>query len=128
MTFQDPGVDHSFEAGTTLIAAQHLFVTLASDEAVDLAAKASTATPVGVLQNDPILADMGTVRVSGMTKLVAGETIAAGQLITASAVTAGRCDVADATGNVILGMARTGGDAGEVITVMLFGGPGGEIS
>lgn len=128
MAFQDPGVDYSFEAGTTLIAAQHLLVTLASDGAIDLTGAASTNTPLGILQNDPVLADMGTVRVSGQSKAVCGETILPGELITASEVIAGRIDDADTTTDVIIGMAVTGGDVGETITVMLFGGPGGEVS
>lgn len=128
MATEVPGLVISIEAGQDLSSDQYKVVVIASDGQVDVAGGAQTAIPVGVLQNKPSAAgSAATVMVSGVTKAIAGNTIASGGLVSPSAVVAGRLDAADAATDVIMGMALVGGAVGDIITVLLFGGPGGEI-
>ncbi len=133
MAFEDPGKTITLEAGQDLSSDQYKLVTLASDGQVDVTTSQSvgdsTDTPIGILQNKPSAAGVAAeVMVSGISKVIAGETVAIGDLITASTVADGRVDTAGASTDVIIGMAVTGGDVGETISVLLFGGPGGEVS
>ena len=71
----------------------------------------------GVLQNKPTAAGhAATVAVAGTVKVYAGATIAQGARITTGAD--GRAEVA-ATGDFVVGVARTGGADGEIISVEL---------
>ena len=133
MAFEDQGKTITLEAGQDLSSDQYKLVTLASDGQDDVTTSQSvgdsTDTPIGILQNKPSAAGVAAeVMVSGISKVIAGETVAIGDLITASTVADGRVDTAGAPTDVIIGMAVTGGDVGETISVLLFGGPGGEVS
>lgn len=129
MAFEDPGKVITIEAGGNLSSDQYTLMVLASDGQVDQSSNTSANTPIGVLQNKPAAAGRAaTIMVSGITKVVAGETVAIGALVCQSSVAAGRVDAAVSGTDVIIGMAITGGDVGETISVLLFGGPGGEIS
>jgi hypothetical protein len=75
----------------------------------------------GILQNDPSSYESASVRVVGASKLVCGEAVAVGDLITSS--TAGTGIIADTTGAFFFGRAETATTAaGDVFTVRLFGG------
>ena len=129
MAFEDPGKSISFDAGANLSSDQYKLVTLASDGRVDVTGATRTNTPIGILQNKPSAAGQAAeIMVDGISKAIAGETIAAGELVGPSSDTAGRVGDADTITNVIVGMAITGGAAGETISVLLFGGSGGEVS
>ncbi len=129
MAFEDPGKQITLEAGASLSSDQYKLVSLASDGQVDVTGATATNTPIGILQNKPSAAGTAAqIMIDGISKAIAGETIAAGELVGPSTDTAGRVGDADTTGDVIIGMAITGGDAGETISVLLFGGSGGEIS
>lgn len=105
-------------AGADLSADQFKLVTLANDGQIDVTGNTSTNDVTGVLQNKPSAAGYAaSVMMSGVSKVIAGETINEGDLLTPSAVTAGRVDVADAATNRIIGRALTAGAAGEVISM-----------
>ena len=75
----------------------------------------------GILQNDPTSYQSASVRVVGASKLVCGEAVAVGDLITSS--TAGTGIIADTTGAFFAGRAETATTAaGDIFTVRLFGG------
>ncbi len=129
MAFEDPGKTITLEAGASLASDQYKLVTLASDGQVDVTGAAAANTPIGILQNKPSAAGQAAeIMIDGISKAIAGETIAAGELVGPSTDTAGRVGDADTTADVIIGMAITGGAAGETISVLLFGGSGGEVS
>jgi hypothetical protein len=74
----------------------------------------------GVLQNDPDTGEAAIVRVDGVTKLVAGGTIAVGNLVTSS--TAGTGIACTTTGEFYLGRAESASTAaGQIISVRLAG-------
>lgn len=133
MAYEIAGFLLPYEAGADLSSDQYKLVTVATDGQIDVTTSQSVGSsvdiPVGVLQNKPgAQGEEASIMVKGVTKAIAGETIAIGELVTASTVTDGRMDDADGATDVILGMCLEGGAAGEIITVLLFGGPGGEIS
>lgn len=77
--------------------------------------------PKGVLQNDPSSYESAQVRVVGLTKLVCGEAVSVGDLITSS--TAGTGIIADTTGAFFCGRAETATTAsGDIFSCRLFGG------
>lgn len=124
MTYEIPGQIITLPAGQDLSSDQFKLVALASDGQVDVVATTSTLAVVGVLQNKPSAAGYAAeIMVSGVTKCIAGETIDEGEYVCPSAVTAGRVDDADTATDRIIGMALTGGAAGEYISVLLM--PGG---
>ena len=107
----------TLEAGGDLSAGQYRFVELASDAQVDVASAAG-GDAVGVLQNDPSAAGrVATVAVMGVTKLVAGAAVAAGDKLQAGADGRG---LTAASGDVVLGRALTAASqAGDVIECLL---------
>lgn len=77
--------------------------------------------PKGVLQNDPDTGQAAIVRVVGLSKVVCGEAVAVGDLVTSS--TAGTAIIADTTGAFHFGRAESASTAaGQIISVRLFGG------
>ena len=107
-------------AGADLSALQYRFVKLnSSGEAVTCAA--NTDRPIGVLQNAPTSGQEAEILVVGGTKLVAGEAIAEGAVLSTTSV--GKADsitVGTATTQFILGTALTevAADA-EILTAVI---------
>ena len=110
----------SLEAAADLSAKQYHFVKL------DSAGKAAVVTaitdrPIGVLQNAPTAGQEAEVLVVGGTKLVAGEAVTEGAVI--STTSAGKADsitVGSATTQYILGTALTEIAAdGEILTAVI---------
>lgn len=76
--------------------------------------------PKGVLQNDPDTGQAAIVRVLGLTKLVCGEAVGVGDLITSS--TAGTGIIADTTGAFFFGRAESATTAsGQIFSCRLTG-------
>lgn len=75
-----------------------------------------TTPPIGVLQNNPVQGSAAEVMVTGVTKAIAGGTIAVGQLVTANASGA---FVVAATGNYVVGQALESAATGDITTVLL---------
>jgi hypothetical protein len=107
-------------AAADLSAKQYQFVKLDSaGKAVVVAA--NTDRPIGVLQNAPLEGQEAEVLVVGGTKLVAGEAVTEGAVI--STTSAGKADsiaVGSATTQYILGTALTEVAAdGEIFTAVI---------
>jgi hypothetical protein len=119
-----------FTAATTvdLSAAQYKFVNLTTSLTANTpgvaAVSAATDRPVGILQNAPKVRtgeyDEAEITVSGISKVVAGGTIAAGASVGTNASGAAVAVVAGTdTTKFILGTALTGGASGDIITVIV---------
>lgn len=120
MAYEVPSLMITVEAGSDLSSDQFKIVALASDGQIDVVTTTSTLPVLGVLQNKPSAAGKAAeVMTSGVSKMIAGETIAPGEFVCPSSVTAGRVDDADTATDRIIGTALTGGDAGELISVLL---------
>ncbi len=85
MAYESPGTDiGTFTAAADLSGKQYHFVVLASATTVNVCT-AITNAPIGILQNDPESGEQAVVRISGVSKVVADGTLAAGNFIGTSA-------------------------------------------
>lgn len=118
MAFEIPVLDFTLPSGEDLSTRQyHLVSVNASGEAV-LAAAGAIA--VGVLQNTPKQGEPAGIRSLGITKLVTGAALVAGQAVTCDASGQG---VAAQAGDAINGVALAGTTvAGQIISLLLKGG------
>jgi hypothetical protein len=81
MAFEVPGLMHTAPASTDLSASQYCFVNI--NTSGQLALPSNGAAVIGVLQNKPNAAGIaGAYMVNGVSKVVAGGTIAAGAQVT----------------------------------------------
>ena len=119
MAKQFDGQDPSFKAYDDLSSSQYLFVNMEGDNIVDVCG-AITDVIVGVLQTEGTTGQGVVVRIDGHTKIILGETVTAGALLSTStagkalAITAG----ADTTAYVA-GICTLGGDADDVGEMVL---------
>lgn len=107
------------KAGADLSAKQFTFVTIAADGDVEANTTAGALVP-GVLQNKPLENQEASVAYGGVSKVVAGDTVAAGDFVRSN--TAGKAVAnagAAAPGYFTRGIALTGGAADELISVLL---------
>lgn len=130
------GYDISLVAAADLSADQFCFVAVNSSGEAALAGAGAAA--LGVLQGAPTAGEAAQIRVMGVSKVVAGGTITAGNLISSNAsgqavaytalavtttITNGTPDTAANTyaGSQVLGIALdSAGASGEIITVALI--------
>ena len=94
---------------------QYLFVEQNNAGAVTVCNSAGE-NALGVLYNDPASGQSASVAYDGIVRVMAGATIAIGELVATTA--AGKAAVAT-NGQVILGEAISGGGDGEIISVLL---------
>lgn len=132
MSRQSNGVDITLIAAADLSAKQYRFVKVDANGQAALASAAGEVC-VGVLQNKPTSGQAATVRIFGVSKVVANAAVSAGALIktssdgeadTASKLTTNTSDAgagADAgIGSDVLGIALVAAaNAGEIIPVLL---------
>lgn len=125
-------LDLLYPAGADLSAAQYLFVKLNGSSQVVLASTAGEAA-LGVLQNAPASGAIARVRVFGVSKIIAGDTIADGALLAAVVTTGraknavtGRTDTSDAgasndalAGSYVMGRALADGTDGNPTTMLV---------
>ncbi len=120
MAYESPGVDiGTFTAAADLSAKQYHFVILASATTVNVAT-AITNAPIGILQNDPASGEQAVVRISGISKVVADGTLAAGNFIGTSAD--GQADqIGSGTDTTVymMGQCVEAAAAGETTTMIL---------
>ena len=76
-----------------------------------------TAANIGILQNDPKTQEAASVCGAGLTKGVAGGTIAVGDMITAK--TTGQCAATTTANNKVIGKAITAAVAADLFEVFL---------
>lgn len=114
------------KASADLSAKQYYGVKMSGDLTVDVCA-AVTDLVVGVLQGTPVSGQAADVAFSGVTKMLAGGTITAGQLV--GVTNAGKAVAIVAgtdTTQYVLGRCLIGGADGERISVLLT--PGGRAA
>lgn len=123
MAYGIPVLDISLEAVADLQTNQYLFIVVDGD---GLAALAGDGEPaIGVLQNKPGEAtdeegEAASVRVYGVSKVVAGETIAPGEEVASDGNS--KAKVAG-SGDRVCGVALLGGDVDEIISILIYHGP-----
>ena len=125
MTTQSAAVyDESFVAENDLsTTGQYRFVELSGADQVDVC-DGATDRVLGVLQNKPKAGEAGTVRILGITKVIAGEQLAT-RMTTVGTDNQGRAVAKSTDGNFVAGFnLDTAGAAGEIIRVLLT--PGGQ--
>lgn len=116
---QFPGQIVSLDAAADLSAKQFLFMAIDSSGEIDIAAGQGLQVS-GVLQDDPAAQGRpGALMISGVSKVISGDTIVAGNLVTTGAD--GRAEVA-AMGDIVAGEAWSDGVDGESISVLLYNG------
>ena len=98
---------------------QYYFVELSGAAQVDVC-DAATDTVYGVLQDDPAAGDPCAVAVLGITKVIAGGTVAAGDRV--GTTNAGKAVAKTAADDKVSGICRVGGDDGELIEILLTPG------
>lgn len=82
MAYKETLVTQSYEADSDLSSDQYRIVKVTGDDTVDLVG-GSTDDMIGVLQGTPESGDSAEVAVAGITKVHTGESLSAGDLITA---------------------------------------------
>lgn len=85
MAFENNQVRESFTAAVNLSAARYHLVRLSSAENISLVGSQGGTTGIGVLQTAPQSQEAATVALTGMSKVVAGSSMAVGDQFTASA-------------------------------------------
>lgn len=113
-------LSRSYVPNADLSSSQYLGVVLNSSAKAAVAGVGTRI--VGVLQNKPKTTDTAQVRVMGVTKMVAGGTVAAGDPVCVNASGQAITAVA-ASGNYIVGTAEEAGVVNQIITVLLMSGP-----
>lgn len=97
MAFQSsPVLDFSFQAAEDLSSYQYHFVIIDTNGKVALM-NAIGDYPIGVLQNAPGSGEEATVRILGISKVVANDTLAVGALVNAEFVSISDNGKAEAT-------------------------------
>ncbi len=90
MAFEIPGLVISLPAGADLSGDQFQLVELAADGNVDPVAAVAGNPFIGVLQNNPSnIGDACTIMVSGVSKVIAGDTCTVGDELVSDDVVAG---------------------------------------
>lgn len=127
------GLTASYPAAADYSTKQFYFMAVNSSGQAVLASAAGQAV-IGVLQDKPSAADRpGCIMTHGITKVLAGGTVAAGALVATDAAgkavtaTKARTDTSDAGGatdpliaSYVVGIAKTGGASGEYIELQLL--------
>lgn len=119
MAYEEIVQSITIESSGNLSAGQYRFVVV--NGSGQIAAPSAGVRAVGVLQSKPAAAgDAATVAVAGVSKVEAAATLAAGAKVACDAT--GKA-AAGTTGHHYVGVALAGGDAGELIPVLLqYGG------
>jgi len=104
-------------AGEDLTSGQYLFVTLETDDQLDLA-DAITDITYGVLQNNPDTGEAGTVKVSGETVVVSKTALAVNQFV--GPATDGKAQVAVSTQYARGRVVKASGAEDDLAVIQLF--------
>jgi len=84
MAYEETLTSQSYDADSDLSESQYKIVKVVADDAVDTAS-GSTDNVIGVLQGTPESGNSANVATAGITKVVAGEGVSAGDLVTSDA-------------------------------------------
>ena len=123
MAYEETLVTQSYKAASDFSDNQYRLVEISADDTVDLA-DSSTADIIGVNQGTPDSGEAAAVAISGVTKVVAGESLSAGNLVTSGsdakaekAETGSSDDIEDNTR--ILGKVVNGADSDGYASVLI---------
>lgn len=122
MAYEIPGFKiGTLLAGSDLSAAQFTFVKLNSSSRV-VAVTAATDVPIGILQNTPGSLHAADVMAMGVSKLVAGGSLAAGALVGTDVAGKGSTPVYGASGTalVVTGQVLEGNTAANGLVTVAF--------
>lgn len=124
MAKQRDGIDATFIASADLSTKQYYIMEHDSTNDELATADAATDQPAGILQNKPAADGRAAlIRVAGHSKVMAGETLTAGNLVgtnaqgSATAITPGT----DTT-KYVLGQITVGCDSGEIAEMVIWQG------
>jgi len=130
MAYEQPGLRYGFLAADIDMSAKATwqFAPVWEGPAVNtvgqgfggaaLVAKGSrTDPPVGILQNNPVQGEAGTVVVSGVSKAIVGGTVAVGDILTPNS--GGSAIIKATTGTYGMARALESGVSGAIISVEL---------
>lgn len=101
---------------------QYKFVKVTGAKTAGLATGATNEVVIGVLQNKPqVTGQSATVAIRGVSRVLAGDTVNAGEAVKVDTATDGTAVAADLPDDaeLIVGVAVTGGNEGEIISVLL---------
>jgi hypothetical protein len=108
--------DFTLSAAADLSAKQYRFITV--DSSGNAAVSTRGQLSCGVLQDNPAAATRAArIRPQGITKVVLGGSVTAGQAIVSDAN--GAAVNASSADNNFMGIALTGGSSGEIVTMLL---------
>jgi len=110
-------------AAADLSGSQYRIVKVTADKQVNLGSSAGE-TVLGVLQNDPKSGEAALVRTGGVSKVVAGGTLSAGDKVQTDANGAA---ITALTGDFTVGQVLIGAASGEIATI-LVSPSGGQIN
>jgi len=105
----------SIKAGADLSSLQHYIVKLGSTEDTIEKSTAASDAILGVLQNKPTSGQMASVAVGGITKVIAGGSVSAGNLVTADSN--GKAIATTSGGDHVLGMALQAASTGDIFAI-----------
>ena len=114
-------LDMSLEMASDLSAYRYRLIKVGTDGKIALIG-AATDIPVGIMQDFNLAKNAATIRPLGVSKLIAGEAITAGDLIKVEYVDAtdnGKGLVADAIGDFVVGQALTSAAEDEFFDILI---------
>ncbi len=120
MAYENGVLDVSFEAGEDLSNDRFRFVVLSGGKVYR--PNNATDKAVGILQNNPGAGRAAAVRMLGISRLVAGETIAEGEYVKPEFVDetdAGKGLDADGALDLASALCLAGGDEDDLVTVVI---------
>ncbi len=114
------GLEVAITCGATSLAGKlHYLMKLHTDGTLVLAAAASDKI-IGVLREEAVVGDPATVQYGGIGKVIAGGTVAPGDLLTSDG--SGKAIATTSTGNRIVGIALTAADANDIFSFAVLPG------
>lgn len=118
MAFENDVLDISLQADGDLDVYQYHFVKITADNKVGICTGA-TDNPIGVLQNQPLDTQVARVRIHGVSRVMAGGAIVAGNKVGTDGNGEGIAKTVSKT--EYMGIALVGAGAAELATVLVFG-------
>lgn len=116
MSFDEQGTDSTFLAAADFTAKQYRLVTIDSSGNAAIATRGQIVA--GVLQNKPAaISRPATVRVSGISKVLLGGSVTAGQALVADAN--GAAVNASSADNAYIGTVLVSGDSGDIVPMLI---------
>lgn len=119
--FEIPGFSWSLPSNADLSSGNGQFRFVDINSSGEAVIPTAAGKAVGVRQNKPQAGEATTIVSSGIVFVEAGETVAIGEWVKTMGATtaAGKAGDADTAADIVNGICVYGGDAGELISVLL---------